>query len=94
MFVRDLGRELEVRDLPPGRAVFLGAFEDGVNTYWLVIGSAEVWMVRGYDGDGGQQYGLVNSSVAGLQNVLEVWEAFAGSGGATRTTTTRTTSKA
>lgn len=80
MFVRDSGRELEVRDLPPGRAAFLGAFEDGVNTYWLLIDSGEVWMVRGYDSDGDQQYGLVNSSVAGLQNVLEVWEAFAWSG--------------
>ncbi|MFB6517986.1 SUKH-4 family immunity protein [Streptomyces sp. NPDC056401] len=80
MFVRDPARELEVRDLPQGRAVFLGAFEDGVNTYWLLIGSREVWMVRGYDGDGVQQYGLVNSSVAGLQQVLEVWEAFAYSG--------------
>jgi hypothetical protein len=76
MFVRDSGRELEVRDLPPGRAAFLGAFEDGVNTYWLLIDSGEVWMVRGYEGDGDQQYGLVNSSVAGLQNVLQVWEAF------------------
>ncbi|MFG2487867.1 SUKH-4 family immunity protein [Streptomyces virginiae] len=80
MFVRDSGRELEVRDLPPGRAVFLGAFEDGVNTYWLLIDSGEVRMVRGYDSDGDQQYGLVNSSIAGLQNVLEVWEAFIGSG--------------
>ncbi|MFF1369027.1 SUKH-4 family immunity protein [Streptomyces virginiae] len=80
MFVRDSGRELEVRDLPPGRAAFLGAFEDGVNTYWLLIDSGEVWMVRGYDGDEDQQYGLVNSSVAGLQNVLEVWEAFVCSG--------------
>ncbi|OEJ30182.1 hypothetical protein BGK67_01285 [Streptomyces subrutilus] len=32
MFVRDSGRELDVRDLPPGRAAFLGAFEDGANT--------------------------------------------------------------
>ncbi|MFD4912320.1 SUKH-4 family immunity protein [Streptomyces virginiae] len=80
MFVRDAGRELEVRDLPPGRAAFLGAFEDGVNTYWLLIDSGEVWMVRGYDGDEDQQYGLVNSSVAGLRNVLEVWEAFVCSG--------------
>ncbi|MER6480686.1 SUKH-4 family immunity protein [Streptomyces filamentosus] len=80
MLVRDSGRELEVRGLPPGRAVFLGAFEDGVNTYWLVIDSGEVWMVRGYGSDGDQQYGLVNSSVAGLQNVLEVWETFIGSG--------------
>ncbi|MFF5900252.1 SUKH-4 family immunity protein [Streptomyces argenteolus] len=80
LFVRDAGRELEVRDLPPGRAVFLGAFEDGVNTYWLLIDSGEVWMLRGYEGDGDQQYGLVNSSVAGLQNVLKVWEAFAWSG--------------
>ncbi|MFJ3913698.1 SUKH-4 family immunity protein [Streptomyces vinaceus] len=80
MFARDSGRELDVRDLPPGRAAFLGAFEDGVNTYWLLIDSGEVWMVRGYDGDGGQQYERVNSSVAGLQNVLATWEAFVGSG--------------
>lgn len=37
-------------------------------------------MVRGYDSDGDQKYGLVNSSVAGLQNLLKVWEAFIGSG--------------
>ncbi|MFD9722518.1 SUKH-4 family immunity protein [Streptomyces sp. NPDC059072] len=37
-------------------------------------------MVRGHDSDGDQQYGLANSSVAGLQNVLEVWEAFTRSG--------------
>ncbi|MFJ6577038.1 SUKH-4 family immunity protein [Streptomyces sp. NPDC091368] len=80
MFVRDSGRELEVRSLPQGRAAFLGAFEDGVNTYWLMIDSGAVWMVRGYDGDEDQQYALVNSSVAGLQSVLEVWEAFCGSG--------------
>ncbi|MFF3089521.1 SUKH-4 family immunity protein [Streptomyces nojiriensis] len=80
MFVRDSDRELVVRDLPPGRAAFLGAFEDCVNTYWLLIDSGEVWMVRGYEGDGDQQYGLVNSSVAALQKVLEVWEAFVCSG--------------
>ncbi|MFI8392661.1 SUKH-4 family immunity protein [Streptomyces sp. NPDC085540] len=80
MFVRDPGRELEFRDSPPGRATFLGAFEDGVNTYWLLIDSGEVWMIRGHEGDGDQQYGLVNSSVAGLQQVLEVWEAFVHSG--------------
>ncbi|MGW7455018.1 SUKH-4 family immunity protein [Streptomyces sp. NPDC054787] len=80
MFVRDSGRERDVRDLPPGRAAFLGAFEDGVNTYWLLIESGEVWMVRGYEGDGDQQNGLVDSSVAGLRNVLEVWEAFTFSG--------------
>ncbi|MFI5672866.1 SUKH-4 family immunity protein [Streptomyces sp. NPDC051704] len=80
MFVRDSGRELDVRDLPPGRAAFLGAFEDGVNTYWLLIGSGEVWMVRGYEGDGDHQCGLVNSSIAGLQRVLDVWEAFTCSG--------------
>ncbi|WSP39418.1 hypothetical protein OG247_20405 [Streptomyces sp. NBC_01244] len=55
MFVRDSGRELDVRDLPPGRAAFLGAFEDGVNTYWRLIDSGEVWMVRGYEGDGGER---------------------------------------
>ncbi|MFB7467286.1 SUKH-4 family immunity protein [Streptomyces sp. NPDC056224] len=79
MFVRDSARELEVRDLPPGRAVFLGAFEDGVNTYWLQTDSGEVWMVRGHKDDG-DQYALVNSSVAGLQQVLAVWEGFACSG--------------
>ncbi|MFK0236746.1 SUKH-4 family immunity protein [Streptomyces vinaceus] len=35
---------------------------------------------RGYDGDGGRQYERVNSSVAGLQNVLATWEAFVCSG--------------
>lgn len=81
VFVRDSARELEVRELPQGRAVFLGAFEDGVNSYWLVLGSGAVWMVRGYDGEGGEQgYGLVNSSVVGLQRVLAVWEEFVGSG--------------
>lgn len=93
MFVRDSGRELEVRDLPPGRAAFLGVFEDGVSTYWLLIDSGEVWMVRGHEGDGDQQYGLVNSSVAGLQNVLEVWRRSPPRERAMRTTTTRTTSK-
>ncbi|MFJ3176685.1 SUKH-4 family immunity protein [Streptomyces roseus] len=73
-------RKLNVRDLPPGRAAFLGAFEDGVNTYWLLVDSGEVWMVRGYADDEDQRYGLVNSSIAGLQNVLAVWEAFACSG--------------
>ncbi|MFJ5265823.1 SUKH-4 family immunity protein [Streptomyces sp. NPDC088387] len=76
MFVRDAGRELETCELPAGRAAFLGAFEDGARTYWLVIGSGEVWMVRGCAGDEEQQYGLVNSSVTGLQQVLSVWEAF------------------
>ncbi|WP_331768217.1 SUKH-4 family immunity protein [Embleya sp. NBC_00896] len=80
MFVRYSDRELEVRDLPQGRAAFLGGFEDGVNTYWLLIDSGEVWMVRGYGGDVDQQYGLVNSSVAGLQRVLNVWEGFLCSG--------------
>ncbi|WP_407836594.1 SUKH-4 family immunity protein [Streptomyces sp. DSM 116496] len=80
MFVRDLDRELSVRDLPQGRAAFLGAFEDGANTYWLLIDSCEVWMVRGYEGDVDEQYGLVNSSVAGLQRMLKIWEAFVYSG--------------
>ncbi|MQY07482.1 SUKH-4 family immunity protein [Actinomadura macrotermitis] len=77
MFVRDPARELEVRDLPQGRAAFLGAFEDGVNTYWLLIDSGEVWMARGYEG---RQYGLVNSSVEGLQQILAAWVAFTRSG--------------
>ncbi|MET8672609.1 SUKH-4 family immunity protein [Streptomyces albidoflavus] len=81
VFVRDRGRELEVRELPAGRAVFLGAFEDGVKSYWLVLGSGAVWMVRGYDDGGGEQgYELVNSSVLGLQRVLAVWEEFVRSG--------------
>lgn len=78
--MRHSARELEVRDLPRGRAAFRGAFEDGVNTYWLLIESGEVWMVRGYEGAADQQYALVNSSVAGLQQVLAVWEAFTCSG--------------
>ncbi|MEW2586803.1 SUKH-4 family immunity protein [Streptomyces virginiae] len=84
MFVRDAGRELSVRELPQGRAAFLGAFEDGVNTYWLLVGTGEVWIVHGYEdpGDGcaDRRYGLVNTSVAGLQGVLEVWEGFLRSG--------------
>ncbi|MCX4536524.1 hypothetical protein OHA79_10620 [Streptomyces sp. NBC_00841] len=56
-----------------GRPAFLGAFEDGVITYWLLIDSGEVWMVRGYEGDGDQQYGLVSSSVAALQKMQSVY---------------------
>ncbi|MFI7360454.1 SUKH-4 family immunity protein [Streptomyces avidinii] len=37
-------------------------------------------MVRDHEGHGDQQHGLVNFSVAALQKVLEVWEAFARSG--------------
>ncbi|MFF2996992.1 SUKH-4 family immunity protein [Streptomyces sp. NPDC057950] len=80
MFVRDPVRELEVRELPVGQAVFLGAFEDGVNSYWLAIGSGDVWMGRGHDGDADQQYTQVNSSIEGLVQVLRIWEAFVYSG--------------
>ncbi|WP_423832689.1 SUKH-4 family immunity protein [Streptomyces manipurensis] len=79
MFVRDRDRELAVRELPAGRAVFLGAFDDGVNTYWLLTGSGEVWMVRGYDA-AEEQYGLVSTSVDHLVEVLRIWEGFLHSG--------------
>ncbi|MFJ6050385.1 SUKH-4 family immunity protein [Streptomyces sp. NPDC092307] len=80
MFVRDPARELEVRELPVGKAVFLGAFEDGSNTYWLLIDSGEVWMVHGHDDAGDRRYSLVNTSVVALQQVVAVWEAFVHSG--------------
>ncbi|MEU6161921.1 SUKH-4 family immunity protein [Streptomyces sp. NPDC047130] len=75
MFVRDAELELRVRDLPCGRAACLGSFEDGVNSYWLVIDSGEVWMAYGYEG-GPQRFALVNSSVAALQRMLRLWESF------------------
>ncbi|KPC76938.1 hypothetical protein ADL27_49240, partial [Streptomyces sp. NRRL F-6602] len=38
MFVRDPRRELKVRELADvGAAAFLGDFEDGVNSYWLLV---------------------------------------------------------
>ncbi|MEU3609513.1 SUKH-4 family immunity protein [Streptomyces sp. NPDC035033] len=80
MFVRDGERELTARELPAGRAVFLGSFEDGVNSYWLLTDSGEVWMVRGYEGDPEEQYGLVNTSVDRMVEVLRIWEAFVFSG--------------
>ncbi|MEU0936957.1 SUKH-4 family immunity protein [Embleya sp. NPDC005971] len=81
MFVRHRGRDLAVRELPPGRAVFLGDFEDGVNSYWLLTDGGEVWMARGYeDGATDQQYGLVNTSVERLAAMLRIWAAFVYSG--------------
>ncbi len=80
MFVRDPDRELSVRELAAGRAVFLGSFEDGVNSYWLLTDSGEVWVVRGYEGDADEQYGLVNTSVEHLVEVLRIWESFVYSG--------------
>ncbi|WP_282205207.1 SUKH-4 family immunity protein [Kitasatospora fiedleri] len=79
MFVRNAELELRVRDLPCGRAVCLGGFEDGVNSYWLVLGSGEVWMAYGYEG-GLQRFALVNSSVVALQRMLRLWESFVLSG--------------
>ncbi|MFF0548608.1 SUKH-4 family immunity protein [Streptomyces sp. NPDC004311] len=79
MFVRDRDRELAARELPAGQAVFLGAFDDGVNTYWLLTGSGEVWMVRGYDA-AQEQYGLVSTSVDHLVEVLRISEGFVHSG--------------
>lgn len=78
--MRDPDKELSVRELAAGRAVFLGSFEDGVNSYWLLTDSGEVWMVRGYEGDPDEQYGLVNTSVDHLVEALRVWEAFVYSG--------------
>ncbi|MER6253849.1 hypothetical protein ABT224_21085 [Streptomyces sp. NPDC001584] len=46
MFVRDRDRELAGRELPAGRAVFLGSFEDGINSYWLLVDSGEVQSIR------------------------------------------------
>ncbi|WP_033329698.1 SUKH-4 family immunity protein [Streptomyces yerevanensis] len=80
MFVRDRDRELAVRELPGGRAVFLGSFEDGINSYWLLTDNGEVWMVKGYEGDPEEQYGLVNTSVERLVEVLRIWETFVYSG--------------
>jgi hypothetical protein len=79
MFVRNAELELRVRDLPCAQAVCLGAFEDGVNSYWLVLGSGEVWMAYGYEG-GPQRFALVNSSVTALQRMLRLWESFVLSG--------------
>jgi hypothetical protein len=79
MFVRDAALELQVRDLPSGRATCLGVFEDGVNSYWLVIDSGEVWMAYGYEGSS-QRFALVNSSVPAFQRLLRLWEAFVLSG--------------
>lgn len=42
MFVRNAGRELEVRDLPPGRAAFLGAFEDEESWWSRVFEEVEL----------------------------------------------------
>ncbi|MFC1438207.1 SUKH-4 family immunity protein [Streptacidiphilus sp. N1-10] len=79
LFVRNAELELLVRDLPCGRAVCLGAFEDGVNSYWLALDSGEVWMAYGYEG-GPQRFALANSSVAALQRMLRLWESFVLSG--------------
>ncbi|MGC3000645.1 SUKH-4 family immunity protein [Streptomyces sp. G35A] len=79
MFVRDAALELQARVLPCGRAVRLGAFEDGVNSYWLAIDSGEVWMAYGHDG-GPQHFAPVNSSPGGLQRLLRLWDSFVRSG--------------
>jgi hypothetical protein len=46
MLVRDWDRQLAVRELPAGRAVFLGCFEDGINSYWLLPDNGEVYGER------------------------------------------------
>ncbi|MGW6840026.1 hypothetical protein [Streptomyces sp. NPDC054958] len=76
MFVRDPAREREVRELSVGKAAFLGAFEDGINTYRLLIDSGEVWMVHGHDDAGDRRYLPVDTSVVALQQ----WRGLGGHG--------------
>lgn len=80
MFVRDRDRELADRELPAGRAVFLGLFNEGIDSYWLLTDSGAVWMLRGCEGGPGEQYGLINTSVEHLVEVLRTWETFVCSG--------------
>lgn len=80
MFVRNPSRELEVREIPQvGPVVFLGEFEDGVNSYWLSANSGSVWMEKGYENSGGG-FTRVNSSLRALQETLKIWEEFIFSG--------------
>ena len=80
MFLRNPGRELELRVLPGcGAAAFLGQHEDGLNSYWVLIEDASVWMLHGYDG-GVQRTSRINSSVSALQAILSTWDEFIGSG--------------
>lgn len=75
-FVLRPERLLGRRDLPgAGPCVYLGDFEDGVNSYWLRLEDSSVWMLRGYD-DGPQEVGFVNSSVKVFQTFLERWVRF------------------
>lgn len=78
MFVRNTKRELAIRELPGcGRSVFLGQFEDGDHTYWLRLSDESIWLVDGYEE---QETRWLNSSVTGLQGILEAWDGFIGSG--------------
>lgn len=80
MFVRNSGRELELREFSEtGPAVFLGDFEDGVNSYWLAIDSGSVLMAKGYAIEDASIV-QVNSSLRSLQGILKVWEEFVFSG--------------
>lgn len=80
MFVRNPSRELEVQEIPQvGPAVFLGDFEDGVNSYWLSVDAGSVWMKKGYGNSEGS-FTRVNSSLHALQEILKVWEGFIFSG--------------
>lgn len=79
MFFRNAERELEIRDLPEaGPCVFLGQYEDGVDTYWLRRDDESVWILSGYD-DRPQRAGRINSSVTALQEILQIWDSFIGS---------------
>lgn len=80
MFVRNTKQELEIRELPGcGRSAFLGQFEDGDHTYWLRLSDESIWLLDGYDDDE-QETRWVNSSVTGLQGILEAWDGFMSSG--------------
>ncbi|WP_308406819.1 SUKH-4 family immunity protein [Streptomyces sp. AC555_RSS877] len=80
MFVRNARRELHLQEFPRvGPAVFLGDFEDGVNSYWLSVADGSVWIKKGYEGTEGD-FTRVNSSLYTFQRMLEIWEGFIFSG--------------
>jgi hypothetical protein len=82
MFVRNTARELQVADLPGcGPAAFLGQNQDGFwNTFWLRVQDGSIWLARGEQGQPAESTSRINSSVSGLQRVLDVWCSFIGSG--------------
>ncbi|WP_308114551.1 SUKH-4 family immunity protein [Streptomyces sp. ISL-12] len=80
MFVRNADRELELAESPAtGPLVFLGDFEDGVNSYYLSKTDGSVWMKKGY-ADEQSSFIRVNTSLNSLQRILYIWELFVCSG--------------